>query len=59
MNVKFLHQTDDRVVIDVRRAMLAGAREVEVGYEPVTQSIQVNVRKTKAGKPIGGEGSKL
>jgi hypothetical protein len=47
---KFLRRDDERVVIDVRRAALAGVREVEVFYDAATHEIAVEVRKSKGGE---------
>ncbi len=53
MNIKFFKQENGKILIDVRRAALAGAREIEVSYELVMNSIQVDVRKTKIKEPKG------
>ncbi len=47
LNPKFVYQDGERILINVRRAALAGAREVEVRYCEETNSIQCVVRKTK------------
>jgi hypothetical protein len=45
LNPKFLYNDGERVFIDVRRAALAGAREVEVCYVEATNTISVKVHK--------------
>jgi hypothetical protein len=45
LNPKFLYQDGERILIDVRRAALAGAREIEVSYDEVANKITVEVRK--------------
>jgi hypothetical protein len=47
VNIKFIKQDESGIVVVVRKAALAGAREIEESYEPVTNRIQVDVRKTK------------
>lgn len=46
-NPKFAHKDGERIVIDVRRAALAGAREIEVFFREETNSIECVIRKTK------------
>jgi hypothetical protein len=47
LKVNFLQRDDEKVLIDVRKAMLAGAREIEVYYDEPTNNITVEVRKTR------------
>ena len=45
LSPQFVYQDSERIVIDVRRAALAGAREVEVSYDEDANKITVEVRK--------------
>jgi hypothetical protein len=45
---KFLYQDDNRIVVDVRKAMLAGAKEVEVSFAEEGNSVKVEVREVRA-----------
>ena len=50
LSQKFVYQDAERIVVDVRRAALAGVREVEVSYDEDTHRINVEVLKTRKEK---------
>ena len=52
LSPKFVYQDGERILIDVRRAALAGAREVEVRYCEDTNKINVEVRKTSPDRKV-------
>jgi hypothetical protein len=46
---KFLYQDGERIIVDIRKAALAGAREVEVTFDKEANTIAVDIRKSKKG----------
>lgn len=47
LDPKFVYQDGERVLIDVRKAALAGAREIEVYHDAEANAIKVVARKSK------------
>jgi hypothetical protein len=45
LNPKFVMQDGERILIDVRRVALWGAREIEVRYDEPSNSIKCEIRK--------------
>jgi hypothetical protein len=48
VKINFVSQEDGKILIDVRKAALVGAREIEVYLDEETNTHHVEIRKTRS-----------